>query len=338
MHPDSVLHREGFRQVILPVCDHYCGRLDLLAKSLALQARLGPVLDVTADCEDGAPVGDEIAHVTAVAEAVAGPDNRFGRVGVRPMPVGHPLFEQQVDILMARAGGRLAYLTLPKVMTPADVDAAADICRHHEARAGIDAEVPFQVLIESPAALPHLHAIAAHPRVQALCFGLMDFVSSFEGAIPASAMLGARQFGHPLLVRAHTDIVMAAQAHGKVAVHSVTLDIGDGSAAGEDAARAAHDFGYRRKWSIHPRQVAPIIAAFRPTVDEVREAGDILLAAQRASWGPVRHDERLHDRASYRYWWQVLRRAHHTGMRLPDDIRSAFFDDEVQGAERQMPG
>ena len=49
-----VLYREHDRQVSLPVCDHYCGSPALLAKSLALQARLGPVLDVTADCEDGA--------------------------------------------------------------------------------------------------------------------------------------------------------------------------------------------------------------------------------------------------------------------------------------------
>lgn len=291
-----------------------------------MQERLGPVLDVTADCEDGAAVGDEIEHVTAVARAVSGPANRFGRLGVRPLPNAHPLFERQIDILMTEAGRRLAWLTLPKVTTLADVEQATEICLHHETRAGVEHPVPFQVLIESPAALPHLHAIAAHPRIEALCFGLMDFVSSFEGAVGADAMRGARQFEHPLVARAQVDIVMAAQAHGKVAVHGVTLDIGDGTAAGEDARRAARDFGFRRKWSIHPRQVEPIIAAFRPSMDEVREGGDILLAAQRVQWAPIRHNERLHDRASYRYWWQVLLRAQHTGMALPADIRSAFFD------------
>jgi citrate lyase subunit beta/citryl-CoA lyase len=33
---------------------------------------------------------------------------------------------------------------------------------------------------------------------------------------------------------------------------------------------------------------------------------------------------KLHDRASYRYFWQVLERAHQTGRRLPDAARSYF--------------
>ena len=326
MHPAAVLHQEASRTLSLPVCDHYCGRLDLLAKSLALQARLGPVLDVTADCEDGARVGDEIDHVTQVAAAISGADNRFGRLGVRPHPVAHALFERQVAILLAPGARAPAFLTLPKVNTLADVETAAACVAHHEQRAGIASPVPFQVLIESPAALPGLHAIAAHPRVEALCFGMMDYVSSFEGAIGADAMHGERQFEHPLLVRALVDIAVAAQAHGKVASHSVTLAIGDGQQAGRDARRAARDFGYRRKWSIHPRQVEPIIAAFRPTHDEVRQAGEILLAARQADWGPIRHQDQLHDRASYRYWWQVLERARLTGAPVDEAVRRAFAD------------
>ena len=43
----------------LPVCDHYAGVEPRMTKSLELQAELGPVFDVTLDCEDGAPVGGE---------------------------------------------------------------------------------------------------------------------------------------------------------------------------------------------------------------------------------------------------------------------------------------
>jgi citrate lyase subunit beta/citryl-CoA lyase len=40
----------------------------------------------------------------------------------------------------------------------------------------------------------------------------------------------------------------------------------------------------------------------------------------------VRHRDTLHDRASYRYFWHVLERAHRTEPQgLPADIRSAFF-------------
>ncbi|MDO4904811.1 MAG: aldolase/citrate lyase family protein [Lautropia sp.] len=325
MHPDEVLYRETSRHPRLPVCDHYCGRLELLAKSLALQARLGPVLDVTADCEDGAPVGREIDHITRIAEVIDSSANPFDRVGVRPHPVGHAVFEQELTILFGRAGRRVPFLTLPKIDSLRQVEQAEQICRHLEARFGLARPIPFQVLIESPGALATLPAIAAHPRVQALCFGLMDYVSSFEGAVGAEALHDARQFEHPLLNRALTDISLAAHAHGKVAVHGVTLQIGDGQAAGRDALRAARDFGFERKWSIHPAQVLPIIAAFRPSHDEIRRAADILLAAQRADWGPIRFGDQLHDRASYRYWWRVLQRAEHTGADLDADIRAAFF-------------
>ncbi len=42
----------------------------------------------------------------------------------------------------------------------------------------------LHALIESPAAVHRAFDIAAHPRVQSLSFGLMDFVSSHGGAIP----------------------------------------------------------------------------------------------------------------------------------------------------------
>jgi citrate lyase subunit beta/citryl-CoA lyase len=59
-------------------------------------------------------------------------------------------------------------------------------------------------------------------------------------------------------------------------------------------------------WSIHPSQIQPIVDAFAPSVAEVDAAIEILLAAQAADWAPIRHHDTLHDRASYRYFWQVL--------------------------------
>jgi hypothetical protein len=78
------------------------------------------------------------------------------------------------------------------------------------------------------------------------------------------------------------------------------------------AARAC-EFGFLRMWSIHPRQIQPIVEAMRPDFAEVTEAAGILLAAQNADWGPISWEGKLHDRASYRYYWELLRRAHATG-------------------------
>ena len=50
----------------------------------------------------------------------------------------------------------------------------------------------------------------------------------------------------------------------------------------------------------------------RPDAAEIEEGAAILLAARRRL-GPIGHRGTLHDRASYRYFWQLLNRAHHTG-------------------------
>jgi citrate lyase subunit beta/citryl-CoA lyase len=61
-------------------------------------------------------------------------------------------------------------------------------------------------------------------------------------------------------------------------------------------------------------------------VAEIDEAAEILLRAQAAQWAPVRHRDTLHDRASYRYFWHVLERAHRTDPHgLPQEIRRTFF-------------
>jgi citrate lyase subunit beta/citryl-CoA lyase len=50
----------------------------------------------------------------------------------------------------------------------------------------------------------------------------------------------------------------------------------------------------------------------------VNEATSILAAAMANDWGPIAHAGRLHDRASYRYYWTVLQRAKLAGLALPD--------------------
>jgi citrate lyase subunit beta/citryl-CoA lyase len=145
----------------------------------------------------------------------------------------------------------------------------------------------------------------------------MDFVSAHYGAIPGEAMRSPGQFTHPLVVRAKLEVSAAAHAHGKVASHNVTTEIRDGSVVAGDAARAMSEFGYTRMWSIHPDQIRPIIDAFAPRASEVEEATAILTQAQAAQWGPIQHNGKLHDRASYRYYWTILRRAKQSGLPLP---------------------
>lgn len=309
----------------LPVCDHYCGVELRMRKSLALQAELGPVFDITLDCEDGAPIGGEAEHAAMVAELVLSADNRFGRVGARVHPVDHPSFAADVDTLVGRAGDRLAYLMIPKPRHLADVQQAIAHIEHAARVHARGADLPLHTLIETHGALRDVQAIAELPRIASLSFGLMDFVSAHRGAIPQTAMGAKGQFEHPLVVRAKLAISAACHAAAKVPSHCVVTEFKDEDAIIAAARRASREFGFTRMWSIHPAQIQPIIDAFAPSAAEIDDALEIIAAAQAAQWAPIRHRDTLHDRASYRYYWQLLERARRTGQPLPAQLELQFF-------------
>lgn len=332
LHPRDALFEDGDAATLLPVCDHYCGVEARMRKSLELQAELGPVFDITLDCEDGAPIGGEAEHVRMVAEMVGGAENRHGRVGARVHPVDHPAFADDVDTLVSQVGDRLAYLMVPKPQGLADVQRALAHITHASRMHHKGHELAVHVLIETHGALREVQAIAAEPQIQSLSFGLMDFVSAHRGAIPKSAMGSQGQFTHPLVVRAKLEIAAAAHAHGKTPSHCVVTEFKDQHAIEAAATKASREFGYMRMWSIHPAQIQPIVDAFAPTMAEIDEAIEIIQAAQAAHWAPISHrhgkQDTLHDRASFRYFWQLLARAHRTGQPLPAEVRAAYFDDE----------
>jgi citrate lyase subunit beta/citryl-CoA lyase len=189
----------------------------------------------------------------------------------------------------------------------------------------IERTIPIHVLIETHGALREVQQIAALDWVQVLDFGLMDFVSAHHGAISASAMRSPGQFDHRLLARAKADVVAAALANGVVPAHNVTLDLKNQEVTHSDASRARNEFGFLRMWSIYPTQIQAIVDAMKPDYSEVIAAASILLAAQQADWGPIQYDGELHDRATYRYFWELLQRAKKTGVELSADADKAFF-------------
>ena len=313
VHPRDALFEACEMTQMLPVCDHYAGVEARMRRSLELQAEMGPVFDVTLDCEDGAPIGGEREHAQLVGELVSSELNRHDRVGARVHPVDHPSFEQDLDTLIGRAGHRLAYLMVPKARHLADVERACLEVDHFIRTRALGRRIPLHFLVETHGALRQVDEIAAHPRVESLSFGLMDFVSAHRGAIPAHGMSAQGQFTHPLVVRAKLEIAAACHAHGKTPSHGVVTEFNDARAIAQAAGKAGRELGYTRMWSIHPNQIRPIVEAFAPTAAEVDEALEIVAAAQAASWAPIRHRDTLHDRASYRYYWQVIERAQRTG-------------------------
>ena len=294
-----------------------------MRKSLQLQADMTQefgtcVFDVTLDCEDGAPVGGEAEHAALVTELAlrAAPE---ARVAVRVHPVDHPSFQADMATIAGQAANRLTHIMVPKVESVADVQLAEQALIQAGAK-----DLALHVLIESPAAVHRAFDIAAHPRVQSLSFGLMDFISAHGGAIPASAMTSQGQFTHPLVVRAKLEIASACHAHGKVPSHCVVTEFNDMAAMRAAAQRAAQELGCTRMWSIHPSQIRPILEAMAPDTAAIEVASEIVLAAYAAQWAPISHQGHLQDRASYRFYWQLLERAHSTGCSLPAEVQLFF--------------
>lgn len=324
-HPSQALF-EGERAFpIIPSCEHFAGSEKLISKALGLQDTIGAVFDITCDCEDGAAAGTEKEHAEMIVRVLNSDLNKHQMAGARIHDYTHDCWQQDIDILVAGAGELLTYITIPKATTVDQVAEMIGYVKKVAQQNGIEREIPIHVLIETHGALKDVHEIAALDWVQVLDFGLMDFVSAHHGAISATAMRSPGQFEHRLLARAKAEVVAAALANGVVPAHNVTLDLKNEDVTRSDASRARNEFGFLRMWSIYPTQITAIVDAMKPDYSEVIAAASILLTAQKADWGPIQFEGELHDRATYRYFWELLQRAKQTGVEVPAEADQAFF-------------
>ena len=325
VHPNQALFEGEKPFPVIPSCEHFAGSEKLITKALEHQNKLGGVFDITMDCEDGAPAGREKDHAERIVRMQKSELNKHKRSGVPIHDYTHAHWKDDVKVLVRGAGAELAYITIPKPTAAAQVAEMISVIQSVAAVAGLTREIPIHVLIETHGALREVHQIAALPWVQVLDFGLMDFISGHHGAIPASAMKSPGQFDHALLARAKSETVAAALAHGVIPAHNVTLDLKNTYQTYSDARRARSEFGFLRMWSIYPAQIQPIVDAMAPDFSEIQTGCEILLAAQKASWGPIQHAGDLHDRATYRYFWELVQRAKVSGIKLSAEAEAAFF-------------
>jgi citrate lyase subunit beta / citryl-CoA lyase len=310
---------------ILPVCEHLAGNEKFISKALTLQEQLGYSFDITCDLEDGAPVGDELACLDLIVAALRDSKEK-ARLGVRVHHVTHELFEREIEVLVSSVGDKIAYITIPKVLGVSDVKNAISLINKYRRQSKVANQIPLHILVETPAAVREAALIAELQEVETLDFGLMDFISEHQGAISANCMRSPQQFEHALLFRARTEIAAAALGFGKVATHNVCVAIESPISARDDARRARQEFGYQRMWSIHPAQIEPIIEGMRESSSEVEKAKEIILRAISEKWGPISYKNQLQDRASYRYYWLILERAHAAGIALSGEIEEYFLN------------
>ena len=325
LHPAAALFKGERPFPVIPSCDHYAGSEKLMFRALELQDSIGPVFDLTCDCEDGAQAGREKEHAEMVVRVLNSPANKKKMAGVRIHDPAHAMWKQELDILVGGAGDLLSHITLPKATSAKQVAEAITYIQRVAAHQRIRRQIPVHVIIETHGALRQVWDIAALPWMQSLAFGLMDFVSDHHGALGAAAMRSPGQFEHQLIVRAKAEIVAAALANGIVPAHNVTLELKDTAVIYDDARRARNEFGFLRMWSIYPAQIQPIVDAMKPDHSEVENGAAILLAAQKTDWGPIQYAGQLHDRATYRYYWELLQKAKTTGVAIPAEAERAFF-------------
>lgn len=325
VHPNDALFGGEKAFPLIPTCEHFAGSEKLILKALAMQDSIGSIFDITCDCEDGAASGQEVEHAEMIVRVLNSDANKHKMAGARIHDHTHNAWKQDVDILVGGAGNVLSYITIPKCTSLEQAQEMIVYIQKTAISNGIERTIPVHILIETHGALEDVHAIAKLPWLQVLDFGLMDFVSAHHGAIPAEAMRSPGQFDHRLLARAKAEVVSAALANGVVPAHNVTLDLKNVETTFSDASRAHNEFGFMRMWSIYPTQVQAIVDAMKPNYDEVTDAANILIAAQQADWGPIQHDGELHDRATYRYYWEILQKAKLTGIDLPDSVNTTFF-------------
>ncbi|MFJ7996142.1 HpcH/HpaI aldolase/citrate lyase family protein [Streptomyces sp. NPDC096310] len=203
------------------------------------------------DLEDAVPVsGKEAARL-----ALPGHLDRLAAAGqYLVVRTGTDRTEWEEDLRAAVRPGLRAVM-LPKAEHPRQLAEMAAFLRVRERERGLpDGSVGLIALIESPAALFALTALAGAPRVCALAFGSEDF-SLALGVAPTPSVL----------TEPCRWIALAASAAG-IASFALPLSLAvlDRPDALADAARQARGLGVTGALCVHPGQVAAVHAGWTP--------------------------------------------------------------------------
>lgn len=239
MSDDAATHGPVLTLLYVPA-----DRPDRAAKALASDADV-----VILDLEDAvAPAHKDAARdgLAALLSDVARP------VQVRVNHMSSPWSAEDLAALAALPG---VGVRVPKVEDVADVHRVA------EALPGR----PLHLLVESALGVERAFDLArAHPQVASLGLGEADLRSDLRVTEETG------------LTWARSRIVVAARAAGlpapAMSVHPHVRDL-DGLVA---SCRLGRSLGFLGRAAIHPAQLAPIRAAFRPTDAELARAHEVL--------------------------------------------------------------
>ncbi len=210
---------------------------------------------VVLDLEDAVSADDKVAargHLQVAFTDIP--------VVFRVNALGTPWHAEDIEAAMRL---RPAAVMLPKAEGGADFARLVD---------RLSASAPVIALLESARGLADARTIAAVPGVAALAFGSWDFCAD----------LGC-EHTEPALLAARSEIVLASRLAGREAPMDGVTTVIDDPARIEADARYARSLGFGGKLVIHPKQVAPAAAGFRPNASEIEWAEKILASGDAAA-------------------------------------------------------
>jgi citrate lyase subunit beta/citryl-CoA lyase len=250
----------------------------MLAKAPSL-----PADEVIVDLEDAVAAEDkEEARGLAAAALQRGALGRTTALRVNGRST--PWWE---DDLRAAAEARPDVVVLPKVESPEDVSAAAEL---------LPTGIGLEAQIETARGLVEAERIGASGHgLEALVFGPGDLAASL--GVPVLT-IGAGVSDYAL-----ARVVAAARASGLQALDGPHARLGDDFGLVLSARRAL-EHGYDGKWVIHPSQIEPVSRIFTPSPADVERAQRIIEAGA----GAARFDGELIDEASRRLAESMVRR------------------------------
>ncbi|TXN45631.1 CoA ester lyase [Methylobacterium sp. WL7] len=237
------------------------------------------------DLEDAVPAGEKAGARDRLADAIRAV-SRDGAVAM--VRVNHGLRDLVRDLEAAVVPG-LTALVVPKVEHAGYVAEVADAVAGIEAERGmLHGSVRLVLQVETPAAFPHLDAIASHPRIAAMTLGPEDYAAAM-GGVPDPDTLLVPSFA----------VLRAARAAGILPLGFIDSI---GAYRDLDAFRAtverARRFGFRGSLAVHPAQVAILNEGFGPTAVEIDWARRVVagnIAAQVEGRGAFELDGRMID-------------------------------------------
>ena len=166
VHPNDALFSGEKPFPVIPTCEHFAGSEKLIVKALELQDRIGPIFDITCDCEDGAPAGKEKEHAEMIVRVLSSDQNKHHMAGVRIHDYSHSHWKKDVDILVKGLGEITAYITIPKSTDVEHLREMVSYIRQVALDQGVQREIPLHVLIETHGALRDIWKIAELPWIQ----------------------------------------------------------------------------------------------------------------------------------------------------------------------------